>query len=64
MKKEHVECVIKRLQEEKEEITKEQLKKKMKFVKRDETGEIYFLELKKRHYIIISKTGEVTVQAR
>ena len=64
MKKEHVECVIKRLQEEKEEITKEQLKKKMKFVKRDATGEIYLLELKNMHYIIISTTGVVTVQAR
>lgn len=64
MKEEHVELIIKRLQEKKEEITKKQLKKEMKFIKRDETGEIYFLELKKRHYIIISKTGELTVHSR
>ena len=64
MNEEQLEVIFKRMQEEKEEVTKEELEQKIQYVRQVEGENLYFIQLKKRYDIWKNKKGELTIQTR
>ncbi len=64
MNKKQLEEIFKRMQKEKEEVTKEELDQKIQYIRQIEGEDVYFIQLKKGYYIWKNKKGELTIQAR
>ncbi len=64
MNEKQLEEIFKRMQKEKEEVTKEELDQKIQYVKKVEGEDLYFIQLKNGYYIWKNKKGELTIQAR